>query len=56
MVSVKQGEEARLGTGGALDTAKTKVGACTLDISQIPEKFLCACQVVEWDSKKRIIT
>lgn len=40
VISIKKIQETRLGAGRSLDTSKSKVVACTLDIPQIPQEFL----------------
>lgn len=42
MVAVEEREKAGLCAGRALGTAETNVVARTLEVAEIPEKFLCA--------------
>lgn len=41
MILLEEGEEGSLSTGGTLDTSESDIVASTLDVSEIPEKFLC---------------
>lgn len=40
MVTLEEGKERRLGTGGSLDATETDVVACALDVAQVPEELL----------------
>lgn len=40
MILLEESEEGSLSTGGTLDTSESDIVASTLDVSEIPEKFL----------------
>lgn len=45
MITIEQGEEAGLGTSGALHAAESEIISCPLDVTEIPQQLLRTSRV-----------